>query len=899
MKFFKYSAVALFLITSNLSYAFQDVFTVGDLSNKLNASVNSGDQVVSLIGNEIMQSLQEAGVTLKEGELIFSLETGEEEIDGGCLATSWWGNAGIIINEESKLEYTLNSLKDPIEATVDVVGQIDVDGYYRVYLGTRIFGSCIRWGRNTSHLGLDADVGVYMNFKLFLDPRLGTDEYGKDIIILKPSIELNGEIYTFNARTDVDVLSGPIGSIISAPLDLALEGFIDYLINNYVNVDGYYQQFLAEKQAEWQGLFKEKIGMTAEQETKVVRFPSFIEDLSQEDVQKMLSIINSSYLSTFPISYEYVHQNRREIFYYLLVGDHDGLKRILAESLACDMSVELLSEIGQPTVWGYNNGACTAIDVRGSFSGPFYYDSNCQSQVSFSPENLERFCETVADPDKETLGNPQKWVAGEGSNWTVSPGTRFDITVNDIAGNTQPLMKRENYKSIYYPDLYGINSNKVDNLFNPFDPYGPPAGSPLGADSIAATDRQEVFDLCMEAAVSSGRIVNVGSDPFNAVMKYFSCIPELPGMELDSTFYPTSWTSHWQGSLNRNQDYFITYANGNYEVHKLISHPFFGNSYTKIDVTSDSYYNHALNMIEQYGIPQNAVVMARENYTCDLEMRVYKKNLNATNLKPLLAIHGGAWKYRGFAFAGLESQISHLTEQGFAVFAPFYRLAGESEGNAECNGYTWEDITSDAKSALDWVIAHGSVFGANVNNGVAVFGQSAGGHLGGWLAVNEPSKVSKAMLMYPPVDFEHYISQTLNGNIYNEQGKSIIETFIGETFDQLDVYGPKVQANSFPRQIAGNPNAYPPVYLIHGSSDDLVPVDQSQRMCAAYTGSVANSLSQNPDGSYACGSSGGKLEIIPGAEHALEVCIEGAVCLAGDEAKAQQAIENGIQWLAQ
>ena len=43
---------------------------------------------------------------------------------------------------------------------------------------------------------------------------------------------------------------------------------------------------------------------------------------------------------------------------------------------------------------------------------------------------------------------------------------------------------------------------------------------------------------------------------------------------------------------------------------------------------------------------RNADASIRGNGTCKLEMRVYKKDISATNLTPLLSIHGGSWKLR-------------------------------------------------------------------------------------------------------------------------------------------------------------------------------------------------------------------------------------------------------------
>lgn len=143
--------------------------------------------------------------------------------------------------------------------------------------------------------------------------------------------------------------------------------------------------------------------------------------------------------------------------------------------------------------------------------------------------------------------------------------------------------------------------------------------------------------------------------------------------------------------------------------------------------------------------------VARGSGTCELEMRVYKNDISADGLKPVIALHGGTWRHRGTSFLGLEAGISHLTERGFVVFAPFYRLTGEDDGNAECNAVTWREVTADAESALDWVRDNGAAFGAE-SGPVSVFGQSAGAQLAGWLAAHRPDDVRKAIMNYGPTD---------------------------------------------------------------------------------------------------------------------------------------------------
>jgi len=150
----------------------------------------------------------------------------------------------------------------------------------------------------------------------------------------------------------------------------------------------------------------------------------------------------------------------------------------------------------------------------------------------------------------------------------------------------------------------------------------------------------------------------------------------------------------------------------------------------------------------------------RGNGVCELEMRVYKKEIAGRELKPLLALHGGTWRSRGFSFIGLESGIAQLTERGFIVFAPFYRLVGESDGNVECNAATWREVTEDAENALDWVVQNGKALGA-ADIPVTVYGQSAGAHLAGWLAAHRPADVRKALIYYAPSDVLAFLDGAL------------------------------------------------------------------------------------------------------------------------------------------
>ncbi len=286
--------------------------------------------------------------------------------------------------------------------------------------------------------------------------------------------------------------------------------------------------------------------------------------------------------------------------------------------------------------------------------------------------------------------------------------------------------------------------------------------------------------------------------------------------------------------------------------------------------------------------------------TCQLEMRIYKKDVNATNLIPLLAIHGGSWTYRGAGFTGLEAQISHYTEQGFVVFAPFYRLAGNSDANVECQGAAWSDLTADVEASLTWVQNNGTTFGAKPGK-ISLMGQSAGAHLAGWLVTHRPSDIERAVLLYPPADLHDFLTHAHPGDTYDAYQPSldILSTYFGVSPSQLlnDVDMDYVRQNSFADLVANAGGQMPPVFLIHGRADTLIPSNQSVILCNAYGGNaVDNGGGAALRATYNCGSKG-RLHLFEEANHALDACVTTRVngmCLAGSEA-SRSLVANSLR----
>lgn len=283
---------------------------------------------------------------------------------------------------------------------------------------------------------------------------------------------------------------------------------------------------------------------------------------------------------------------------------------------------------------------------------------------------------------------------------------------------------------------------------------------------------------------------------------------------------------------------------------------------------------------------------------CELEMRVYSGASNLESQKPLLALHGGSWQHRASGFIGIESTATHFTNNGFRVFAPFYRLIGESDGNIACNNATLADIESDVNDALDWVNSRVGEF--NLNAKPTVFGQSAGGHLALSLAVNRRDEIRRAILFYAPSDFTDFAQQINSGAYTNPAGFKILEAVTGNAIDVLDINSALVVENSFPARVADSPTDFPPMFILHGEMDSLLPYRQSVRLCNALSGSAdpntgPASLLPNISelsSSTVCSANGSTLHLIAEGEHALDLCIAPELCLSGSALSADQVAHS-------
>jgi acetyl esterase/lipase len=215
---------------------------------------------------------------------------------------------------------------------------------------------------------------------------------------------------------------------------------------------------------------------------------------------------------------------------------------------------------------------------------------------------------------------------------------------------------------------------------------------------------------------------------------------------------------------------------------------------------------------------------------------------DAKAARPLVVyVAGGGWAAdrprNAGAIEDFPGVFVGLAKQGYVVASIRYRLSGEAKFPA---------AEHDTKNALRWLRANAAKYGIDKNR-VVIWGSSAGGQLAGLAAVScgdpalappaltgqgatkppaESDCVSGAVIWYGIFDFAQMGPPPNANNAANAANRpgGADATFLGcKAADCPD----QVRAASAIAHVDAND---PPMLLIHGSADRVVPVKQSQAM---------------------------------------------------------------------
>jgi acetyl esterase/lipase len=188
----------------------------------------------------------------------------------------------------------------------------------------------------------------------------------------------------------------------------------------------------------------------------------------------------------------------------------------------------------------------------------------------------------------------------------------------------------------------------------------------------------------------------------------------------------------------------------------------------------------------------------------------------------LLQVHGGAWA-TGSKRGQAHPLMSHLAELGWICASINYRLSPRS---------TWPDQIVDVKQAIAWVKAHIAEYGGDPH-WIAITGGSAGGHLSALAALT--ANAPQFQPGFEDVDTRVQAAVPFYGVYDFTRTDTALHPMMVPTLEQ---YVMKQRRNDFPDTYrSSSPITYvgadaPPFFVLHGTNDSLIPVEQARSFAA-------------------------------------------------------------------
>lgn len=263
-----------------------------------------------------------------------------------------------------------------------------------------------------------------------------------------------------------------------------------------------------------------------------------------------------------------------------------------------------------------------------------------------------------------------------------------------------------------------------------------------------------------------------------------------------------------------------------------------------------------------------------EPYT--LKMDIYQ-DLNQKTPGPCIIYYfGGGWMYGEYKQVTQKAvycrELIRLVEQGFTIVSPSYRLASQS---------VFPACIHDCKGVVRFLKAKSEKYHIDPER-IGVLGNSAGGHLAAMVAMSAncsemegdvggnqeySSAVRAATIFYAPTDLVALLRndaneaiQNLSGTEVDNAGKSM-DTVITQILGYTEPGKSLIDLNQLLESgNAGDPDwkyielakkcspiTYvsadcPPMMILHGGKDPLVPIEQSEGLYKALVSANADAM---------------------------------------------------------
>ncbi|MGI3784423.1 MAG: alpha/beta hydrolase family protein [Janthinobacterium lividum] len=232
----------------------------------------------------------------------------------------------------------------------------------------------------------------------------------------------------------------------------------------------------------------------------------------------------------------------------------------------------------------------------------------------------------------------------------------------------------------------------------------------------------------------------------------------------------------------------------------------------------------------------------------------------ASTVPVVVIVHGGFWRDSYGAELG-RPLARDLIGRGWAALNVEYRRVGR---NQQAGGGGWPTTCLDVAAAVDGLAVQGQrLAGGRLDlSRVVALGHSAGGHLAGWLA-SRAHQSAGAPGADPQVTLSGAVLQAgvldLEGGYKADLGLGAVTAFMGGSPQDLpDAYAQASPVRRVPLHV--------PTVCVHGRSDEVVPINQSQVFLAAAL--------QAGDTSELQAFDGGHSDLIDTTTQAWGLCVE-------------------------
>jgi acetyl esterase/lipase len=273
--------------------------------------------------------------------------------------------------------------------------------------------------------------------------------------------------------------------------------------------------------------------------------------------------------------------------------------------------------------------------------------------------------------------------------------------------------------------------------------------------------------------------------------------------------------------------------------------------------------------VERPRVPEGVVAYTDLVYRRDGDRRMRLDVYEPTGPPPpggrpaVLAIHGGGW--RGGSKAAYGRMAAALAQRGYVVAAVDYTLSRPGRPS-------WPTNLEDIRAAVRWLRLHAADYGVDPGR-IAAMGASAGGHLAALLGtlpdgpIDGAGQRAPAPLSASPdvvsarvqavIDFYGPSDLAAMADL-RQKAEGAVTLFLGGTpGDVPDRY----EAASPIRHVTPDD---PPMLLIHGDDDLLVPLGQSQSLASALDAAgVPHRLIVVPGARHGFDFQVGSLDLLP------------------------------------